>query len=261
MRNKTNRQRAKEKREREKYEKIKRGEYSKKYLEKKDKRNQMPMDYPKTRLILIRDFIKSKDLYKAIGLFLGSQLSVFLLIVGGDHPEQAPLISLLSMFIGSLCVILSIIEINKRQAIDPTRKKLSVKTVLSTLLVVLFATTILSIISASVNITPDTQANQELVNSTLENYPIAMLFSVLIVAPIVEELIFRELLPYATGPSYLSFIIISLFFTIVHSPAGILGWASYGIASAAFLRARLKNNNVYASVWVHILWNTISLLI
>ncbi|WP_414632250.1 type II CAAX prenyl endopeptidase Rce1 family protein [Clostridium sp. UBA1652] len=75
-----------------------------------------------------------------------------------------------------------------------------------------------------------------------------MIFTIIIVSPITEEIVFCELLPYATGPSYLSFIISSIIFILLHAPVGLMGWTSYGILTAVFLYARLKDNNIYTEL-------------
>lgn len=254
----------KEKRQRKKYDALKRKEYSKKYLQKLDKRNSVPHSYPKARLVLLWDFLKSKDLHKAIGLFLGSQISIFLLLFGVDYPGYAPVIGIMSIAIGLLCVILSIREINRRQSKDVSRKPVRFKLVFKTVILALLATTIIPMFLTKFGVSsggPAIQPNQEMVDSTLALFPLPMIFTTIIVAPFIEEIIFRELLPYATGPSYLSFILTSLLFIIVHSPNGVIGWISYGIASIGFLSVRLINNNVYSSIAVHFIWNVMSLIL
>lgn len=264
MTGKEKRRLKKEKKNRMIYEKLKRKEYSKEHLKKLDKReleNDIPHYYPKIRLVLIRDFLKSKDLYKAIGLFLASQMSIFLLLVGADYPQYAPLIGILSVAIGLICVILSIREINKRQSKDITRKPVRFKLVFKILFLALLATSIFPILASKLGLSPNIQPNQQALNDTLVLFPISIIFATLIVAPFIEEVIFRELLPFATGPSYLSFILTSLLFVIVHNPSGVIGWFAYGASTVAFLSARLINNNVYTGIAVHLLWNLFSLIL
>lgn len=247
--------------EKERYNRIKRKEYSKDYLKIKDKRTQEQHSYPKVRLVMVRDFLRSKDLRKSVGLFLGSQLSIVLLLVGVNYPTYFPLISVLSMIVGAMCIVFSVMEINKRQRRDITRKPVDGLLVFKILILSLLATTALSILFEPSGLSGSAQPNQQAINDTLKLFPIPMMFTVLIVAPVVEEVIFRELLPYASGPSYLSFVFASLLFVVVHTPSGMVGWIGYGITAIGFLSARLINNNVYTGILVHLLWNMMSLFL
>ncbi|MER2008872.1 MAG: CPBP family glutamic-type intramembrane protease [Psychrobacillus sp.] len=49
-----------------------------------------------------------------------------------------------------------------------------------------------------------------------------MMFTMIIVSPVIEEIVFRELLPYATGPSYLCFVISSIIFIALHATFGVM---------------------------------------
>ncbi|WP_442952602.1 CPBP family intramembrane glutamic endopeptidase [Paenibacillus sp. Root52] len=88
-----------------------------------------------------------------------------------------------------------------------------------------------------------------------------MIFMITILAPVIEELVFRELLPNAFGASYASFIAASFIFVVIHSPSGIMGWTSYTIMAAGFLYARLSQRSIYASIALHIVWNTVSVVL
>lgn len=261
MTKKEMRQLKKEKRQRRKFDKMRRKEYTKEYRKLKDERTMVPHSYPKTRLVLVTDFLRSRDLRKAIGLFLGSQLAVFLLLMGTEFPNFAPVIGALAILIGLVCIYFSIKEINRRQSRDISRKPVDFKLVIKITFLMLLLSTAFSIIVTQIGVTQVIQDNQEKITSTIGHYPIPMIFTVLVVAPIVEELIFRELMPYAAGPSYLSFILTSLLFVVVHSPVGLIGWVTYGITTAGFLGARLINNNVYTGIWVHLIWNILSLVL
>lgn len=246
---------------RERYNKIKRKEYTKAYLKEKDERSKTPHSYPITRRVQVKDIIRSKDLRKSFGLFLATQLSIFILLIGSEYPEKNQAFSIISILIGLISIIVSIREINRRQSKDITREPVRPMVIIVTLFGILFTSVLLSTFTAKSGFVVDTQPNQQIINDTLTLFPIPMLFSVLIVAPIVEELIFRELLPFATGPSYLSFILSSVFFIIAHSPIGLIGWLTYGITTVGLLSARLVNNNVYTGIIIHLIWNLLSVII
>ena len=244
-----------------KIEKAKEKELSKSYLKLKQERNQLPNSYPLTRLILIKDFFRTPDLYKAIGFFFSTQIVIATLSAGVTHPKFAGAMNLLAIILGLIVVALSIRAINNRQRIDPTRRpfRLSlVLTVVTCMLLALFGSTALFNL---MGVSMPAQPNQTSLDSLLSQFPIAMIFTMVVVSPITEEIVFRELLPYASGPSYLSFALSSLIFIALHTPSGLMGWTSYGILAVGFTYARLKDNNVYSAIGVHMIWNAITIII
>ena len=169
--------------------------------------------------------------------------------------------NLLAILMGIVTVVLAVVVINKRQRVDDTRRKFRPSRVLlivSAMLIALFAFTALY---NFIGIAPIKQANQASLDSLLVLFPVAMIFTIIVVSPVTEEIVFRELLPFATGPSYVSFVFASLMFIVLHSPAGIMGFTSYAILATGFLYARLKDNNVYTAIGVHIMWNAITIII
>lgn len=243
------------------YERMKKKEYTKSYLELKEKREEKPNNYPKTRLILIKDFFRSKDLYKAISFFLGAQVAIMTIAAGVRYPNLAGAMNLLAIITGVIAVFFAIREINTRQRWDETRRRLRWQTVLGVLIMMLLAVFASTFLFNILGVTMPKQPNQMSLDELVGQFPVAMVFTMVVVSPFVEEIVFRELLPYATGPSYLSFIISSLIFVALHAPFGIMGWTSYGILAGGFLLARLKDNNVYTGIVVHMVWNTMSILL
>lgn len=243
------------------YERMKKKEYTKSYLELKEKREEKPNNYPKTRLILIKDFFRSKDLYKAISFFLGAQVAIMTIAAGVRYPNLAGAMNLLAIIIGVVAVFFVVREINTRQRRDETRRRFRWQTVLGVLIIMLLTVFVLTFLFKLLGINMPKQPNQMSLDELVKRFPVATIFIMVVVSPFVEEVVFRELLPYATGPSYLSFIISSLIFVALHAPFGIMGWISYGILSSGFLFARLKDNNVYTGIVVHMVWNTISILL
>lgn len=242
-------------------ERMKEKEYSKTYLQRKQERQEEPNNYPLTRLILIKDFFRTPDLYKAIGFFFSIQIIIAVIAAGVNYPKYAGALNLLAIILGIVIVTLSIRTINRRQRLDPTRRKFKLSRVLFITTVMLIALFLVTYFYSLIGITMSAQPNQMSLNLLFTIYPVAMVFTVLFVSPIIEELVFRELLPFATGPSYLSFVIASLIFIALHAPYGIMGWTSYGILAAGFLYARLKDNNVYTAIAVHMIWNALALIV
>lgn len=249
------------KRKKRMVEKLKRKEYSKEYLRQKEKRLEKPNDYPWSKMILIRDFFRTPDFYKALFFFFSAQIMLAIIGVGMLNPEIAGLLNLMAIVIGLFLVWTATREINKRQRQDKTRRKFSLVRMVFRVGVVLGVVIALNMTLQAIGVQPKVQANQTPLDSLYSVFPIATLFAIVFVSPIVEELVFRELLPYATGPSYISFITSSILFIMLHSPFGISGWVNYGILSSMFLYARLKDNNVYSSIGIHSTWNLITVLI
>lgn len=243
------------------YKKLRDREYSKSYLEQKYARLEEPNNYPKTRLVLIKDFFRSKDLYKAIGFFLSSQIAIMLIAAGTNYPNIAGALNLLAILVGITTVSLAVWEINRRQRHDNTRRRVRFKRIFGILFVMLMAVIASTYIFNLIGISAPKQPNQVSLDELVSLFPVAMIFTMVVVSPVVEEIVFRELLPYATGPSYLSFVIASAIFVALHAPFGIVGWTNYGILATGFLYARLKDNNVYAGILTHIIWNALSILI
>lgn len=242
-------------------EKMKEKEYSKGYLQRKQERNEEPNSYPLTRFILIKDFFRTPDLYKAIGFFFSVQIVIATISAGASYPKFAGAMNLLAIILGIVTITLSVRTINKRQRVDPTRRRFRMSRVLlivSAMLVALFLSTY---IFRLIGVTMSQQPNQASLDALLTQFPVAMIFTMIVVSPITEEIVFRELLPFATGPSYLSFVIASLIFIALHAPFGVMGWTSYGILAAGFLYARLRDNNVYTAIAVHMIWNAITIVI
>lgn len=236
-------------------------EYSKEYLKTKQARNEKPNSYPKTRLILIKDFFRTPDLHKAIAFFLAAQIVIATVAAATIYPNIAGALNLLALIIGILIVGVAVKLINRRQAIENNRRPFKIMRVISIVAVMFAALTLVTIVMRAIGIEAVQQPNQASLENLVGLFPVVMIFTMVIVSPVVEEFVFRELLPYATGPSLLSFGISSLIFVALHAPFGLMGWASYGILSAGFLYARLKDNNLYTAIAVHIIWNALTLIL
>lgn len=235
-------------------------EYTKTYLNQKRKRQEEPNNYPMTRLILIRDFLRAPDLYKAIAFFFSVQIVIATIAAGVAYPKMAGAMNLLALAIGAISIFFSTREINRRQRLDPTRRSFKVSRVIKIIIVMLISLFAMTLLVNVLGIEPKVQPNQTSLDDLMKLFPFAMIFTLIIVSPITEEVVFRELIPFAIGPSYLAFITSSILFIALHAPAGIIGWSSYAILACGFLYARLKDNNVYTGIAVHITWNAIAIL-
>jgi|GEM_PF-5672163 len=238
--------------------------YTKQHWLKKEKRKEKANIYPAVRKIKIKHFITSPDTYIAAGLFLMQMLLQSVSIVQINNPEIATAASVVYIVLALILVIIGVRVIRKRQFVDPTRRKVKGETIIKSVLLLVTSSAILTTITLIIQSNGGelpTQSNQEALRFMQSMAPLTTIINIVVIAPLVEELVFRELMPYVTGPSILSFVAGSAIFALLHSPAGITGMLSYGSISAVFLYARLKDNNIYSSIIVHGIWNTLAIAI
>ena len=133
------------------------------------------------------------------------------------------------------------------------------------------AITIVSVISLIFPQVTEDSANQEIVSSFIDSYPIFGFFSVVIMAPIVEELVFRFFLckPLEKKKKWLGVIVSALLFGGIHLIASIQGgtfledlpsllvYVSMGFA-LSFRYA--QTDNVSSNIIAHAIYNCISFI-
>ncbi|NMA05690.1 MAG: CPBP family intramembrane metalloprotease [Acholeplasmataceae bacterium] len=115
----------------------------------------------------------------------------------------------------------------------------------------------------------DTSVNQEMINQMLtSNLAPLMIFTILVGAPIVEELVFRKAFFSLIKNQWVALVVSSLVFSLIHivgetTFAGfIINLIVYGASGAAlgFVYIYYKRN-IYAPIFVHALSNLISVLV
>lgn len=116
------------------------------------------------------------------------------------------------------------------------------------------------------------QPNQDIVEMVMEQAIYLILPMTVFIAPIVEELIFREWLPKLfrnigrkfkmndRNATLGGFIIGSLCFTLLHMPAGLQGWVVYGGLSAVLGYVRYKFT-IEASIMMHFYYNVFAMAV
>ena len=109
-------------------------------------------------------------------------------------------------------------------------------------------------------------SNEEAVREMIDMAPIYMIFDVAIYAPITEELIFRKSIRDFCSNKWIYILISGLVFGGLHivgstdSPIDwlfLIPYCSLGIAFAALYR---KSNNIFSSISMHCLHNTIAIV-
>lgn len=107
--------------------------------------------------------------------------------------------------------------------------------------------------------------NENLVRESLKLYPIIGFLSISVVAPFVEEMIFRFGLRKITGKNKIFPIISALAFGFAHTIAGLgegnflelLYIIPYGALGYTFGLVYNKSNNIFSSIVAHMMHNTL----
>lgn len=217
--------------------------------------------YPMTRFVPIKHIIKSRDLYHALLLMVLSQIPLIIVSVGNVNSDYRNAASWVAVVFDILLVLYLIRYINIRQYNDLNRKAMTVKTIWSSVVLIVLGVYTINMLYGLSGAPIIEQSNQAALEKMTESIPLVMILNIAIVAPIVEEVIYRECLPFAVGPSILSFIISTTIFVAMHSPDSLVGWLSYGYIAMMLLYARLKDNNLWSSILVHMIWNGLSVVI
>ncbi len=110
-------------------------------------------------------------------------------------------------------------------------------------------------------------SNEEIVRNIIENYPLYGIFSACIVAPFVEEIVFRKTFKDVIKNKYVLMIVCGLAFGIIHvlgtytQLSDLLYIFSYGIFGAVFAYIYHKTDTIFAPMFFHFIHNTLLVLI
>ena len=117
-------------------------------------------------------------------------------------------------------------------------------------------------------ITPsDVANNEELVRGLIDKFPLYGFFSAALVAPFVEEIVFRKTFKDIIKNKYLLLIICGLTFGTIHviesytKITDLLYIFSYGVFGSVFAYIYYKTNTVFTSMFFHFIHNTMLVLI
>lgn len=230
--------------------------------QERDKRKNKPhFSWRSRRQRSIKDIATSRDLWLGIFMFVIFQLSIMFLTLSSVSETQSTPFLILSMVLAIGISVFGMFEAKKRQRVayrQTPARPLRVLIYIGLIYLGVFAiSTLFVVMKWEIPV----QENQEALTQLMSRYFLPMSFITGVVAPITEELTFREYFPYAFGPSYLSFGLSSLLFTILHTPSGLIGFAMYGFLSIAFLTIRLKDNNILTSIYVHMGYNLLTVVL
>ncbi len=109
--------------------------------------------------------------------------------------------------------------------------------------------------------------NEQTIREYINIYPLYTLISVMIVAPISEELIFRKSIMRTTNNKWIGSIICGLLFGFAHvidyvydSPISVLYMLPYAALGFVFAMMDYENKSVYPSILYHSFHNTFSFI-
>lgn len=212
------------------------------------------------RKINLLESLKSRDFWIAVYLFMAFQGSILFLTLSSAK-DNNKLYLAISMILAFGVSIHGIIMARRRQRVKFRYENVVWwKVGLSTIFIYLGVFSI-SVLFVHFDLEIVQQPNQDALNKLIQTYFLPMTFITTVVAPITEELTFREFLPHAFGPSYISFIISSIIFALLHSPSGLIGIIMYGFLSIAFLYLRLTTNNIMLTIFAHMGYNLLTVLL
>ena len=109
--------------------------------------------------------------------------------------------------------------------------------------------------------------NETLVRDLFFDYPILMALSIIIIAPFLEEVIFRKVLNKVIQKKWLYIITSGIIFGTIHALTGItepielLYIIPYGILGSTFAYTYYETKTIWATISTHALHNAISMLI
>lgn len=208
----------------------------------------------------ILESLKSRDLWIAIYLFLAFQGSILFLSLSSARDNNRLFLAI-SLILAVGVSVHGIIIARKRQRVKFRYEPIVWWKLLLSVIFIYLGVFSISVLFVHLDWEIVQQPNQDALNKLMQTYFLPMMFITTVVAPITEELTFREFLPHAFGPSYISFIISSIVFTLLHSPSGLIGLFMYGFLSIAFLYLRLTTNNISTVIYAHMGYNFLTVVL
>lgn len=160
-----------------------------------------------------------------------------------------------------ICTAYSYITISKHDAKHPRKHEYKYRYTLLAIGIYYLFLVVLTVILTKMGVAPQKQDNQSSIDSLLKTSALVLIVYVTIIAPIIEELLFRYILPKAFNFNKIAeicaYIIGFILFVTLHMPNGITGLLTYGGMGVLFTFMRIYYDNINASILTHITWNVI----
>ncbi len=196
---------------------------------------------------------------------------IFMYLLGIDYNKFNQTIKILYMFICNIIVMTIIISIYHKTLIKDFKNFFN-KNIFNNLenafkywllgfIVMVVSNLILTAITEGI------ASNEEAVRTLIKAAPIYMFFDVSIYAPLMEELIFRKSIRDITDRKWLYILTSGLIFGGLHvissisSPVDLLYLIPYSSLGIAFAYSYYKSNNIFSSITMHCMHNTLSFIL
>ena len=196
---------------------------------------------------------------------------IFMYLLGIDYNKFNQTIKILYMFICNIIVMTIIISIYHK-TLNKDFKNFFNKNIFNNLenafkywllgfIVMVVSNLILTAITEGI------ASNEEAVRTLIKAAPIYMFFDVSIYAPLMEELIFRKSIRDITDRKWLYILTSGLIFGGLHvissisSPVDLLYLIPYSSLGIAFAYSYYKSNNIFSSITMHCMHNTLSFIL
>ncbi len=191
--------------------------------------------------------------------------------------ENVSFISLFIQDLGALLIIgYFVIKLIKKKKIKEEKEKFfdkeTFKQGLTTLGIMYLVNIIISFLISYFVSTSSSGANQENVDNIIKLAPVLSFFSVVVIAPIIEEIIFRYLLvtPFMKKNKYVAITVSALIFGFVHLISSIESntflqdlpyLLVYSGMGAVLAYKYVETENIYVSIQGHMFNNLLSYLV
>lgn len=204
-------------------------------------------------------------------LFFSSIPVMFLYIIGIDYNSWNEIFKIIYMLMCNIVIMAIVCGIYYKTLADDFKTFFN-KNILNNLensfkywllgfIVMIVSNLILSLITNGI------AGNEESVRELIGKAPIYMAFDVCIYAPLIEELIFRKSIRDITNKKWIYVLLSGLIFGGLHvigsitSPVDILYLIPYSSLGIAFAYSYYKNNNIFSTISMHVMHNTMSFII
>ncbi len=216
--------------------------------------------------------LKSSLLYivAILGFFLLTQVPMLLIMMLSPIFNRASLIVTIILFASWLIIIGLIIYFTWRYYFkhgDKKKFKITLKDIgiaFAYYLAMMFVTVVMTMAMQMIY-GVDTSENQEILEALFASgtniwFVGTMSLSVGVIAPILEELVFRgipSVTLFKNSPKWFIMFMTSIIFSSVHSSVNIISFAMYALMGAILCHAYFRRENIIDSMLVHFFNNAI----
>lgn len=224
----------------------------------------------KTEKIILKSLISLGLIF--LLLFWGVVPLIIITLLGIDYNKLPEVSKIIFMIISELILLLILFKIYKKTIIEDFKNffnknikeniKIALRYWVIGLIIMFISNYIIMIVTDG-----KIAVNQEAVENLIKIAPWYMVFELIIFAPLSEELIFRRSIRDIVKNPYVYSIISGLIFGGLHaisslnSPIDLLYFIPYCSLGIAFALLYSKTNNIFSTITIHAIHNTLALLL